>query len=69
MLDDPDDVFELAWVDLEAFMRSWWDGKGARALVADRKTQRETWRAESTRCHHHERVGCSQSADHTDSFV
>lgn len=39
----PDDVFDLAWPEMEALLRGEWDGRGLRALVADRKAQRERW--------------------------
>lgn len=29
--------------EIDAYMRSWWDGQGARNLVEDRKAQREAW--------------------------
>jgi pyruvate,water dikinase len=46
-LDTPDDIVHLAVVDWDAFLRGEWDGRGARALVADRKAQRAAWLAES----------------------
>ncbi|KKM10333.1 hypothetical protein SY88_14110 [Clostridiales bacterium PH28_bin88] len=45
-LDDPTDVFHLAWVELEMYLRDEWDGTGARALVADRKARDAAWLAE-----------------------
>lgn len=44
-LDDPADVFHLAWADLEMYLRGEWDGTGARTLVADRKTRDAAWLA------------------------
>jgi len=40
LLDEVDDVFHLARCDHEALVRSEWDGRGARALVAERKAMR-----------------------------
>jgi len=37
------DIFYLTWVDVDAFMRGWWDGTGARALIQDRHAQRQAW--------------------------
>jgi pyruvate,water dikinase len=48
-LDAAVDVFHLAWVELQAFLLGEWEGEGARALVADRKTQREAWLAGEAR--------------------
>ncbi len=45
-LEAPSDVFHLAWVDLESYMRDEWDGAGAQALVVDRKAQAAAWSAE-----------------------
>lgn len=45
-LDDPADVFHLAWADVEMYLREEWDGTGARALVADRKARDAVWLAE-----------------------
>lgn len=42
-LDAADDIFFLTWPEIDAFMRSWWDGRGARTLVKDRKAQRDVW--------------------------
>ncbi len=47
ILDDPNDVFYLSWIELDAFMRGWWDGSGAKALVHDRKAQHEEWLSQS----------------------
>jgi phosphohistidine swiveling domain-containing protein len=41
VLDAVEDVFHLGRADLEAFIRTEWDGSGARALVADRRSLRE----------------------------
>jgi rifampicin phosphotransferase len=46
-LDAPEDIVHMAVVDWESFLRGEWDGRGARALVADRKAQRAAWLAES----------------------
>jgi pyruvate,water dikinase len=46
-VDEAADVFHLSTRDLEAFMLGHWDGRGARALAADRKDQRRAWLAES----------------------
>lgn len=45
-LDDPADVFHLAWPELETYLRDEWDGTGARALVADRKARDAAWLAQ-----------------------
>ncbi|HEY3061267.1 MAG TPA: PEP-utilizing enzyme [Chloroflexota bacterium] len=42
LLDDVDDVFHLARCDLESLIRGEWDGRGARALVAERKAVRDS---------------------------
>ncbi len=42
-LDRAEDVFHLAQVELEMFLRGEWDGSGARALVADRKARDAAW--------------------------
>ncbi|HZU69515.1 MAG TPA: PEP/pyruvate-binding domain-containing protein [Ktedonobacteraceae bacterium] len=47
VLDECADVFFLTWSDLVAFLQEQWDGQGARALVADRKAQRNRWLAEA----------------------
>jgi len=46
ILDARDDIFYLTAIELDAFMRGYWDGSGAKALVQDRKAQREAWLAE-----------------------
>lgn len=46
VLADPKDIFYLTWIEIDAFMCSWWDGIGATALVVDRKAQRDAWHAE-----------------------
>jgi len=46
VLDDPEDVFYLTWVDLAAYLEGSWDGTGAKALVHDRKAQRAAWLAQ-----------------------
>lgn len=46
LLDDPADIFYLAWVEIDAYMRRWWDGRGAKNLVHDRKIQHEAWLSE-----------------------
>lgn len=45
-IDDPTDVFDLAWPEIESYLRDEWDGTGARALVADRKARDAAWLAE-----------------------
>jgi pyruvate,water dikinase len=45
-LDRAEDVFHLAIADLLCWMEGWWNGTGARELVADRARQREAWLAE-----------------------
>lgn len=45
-LERPEDVFWLAWIDLESYLRGEWDGRGAAALAGDRKMQAEVWRAQ-----------------------
>src|SRR5262249_11678090 len=44
-LEAADDVFHLAWFDLDTFLREEWGGQGARNLVADRKAREAAWRA------------------------
>ncbi|MHC4342614.1 MAG: PEP-utilizing enzyme, partial [Planctomycetota bacterium] len=44
-----DEVFDLSWPDLEAFVRGEWNGHGARALCADRRAQCDAWRAHKPR--------------------
>jgi pyruvate,water dikinase len=46
-LERVEDVFHLAWIDLESYLRGEWDGRGARALVADRIAQQTVWKTES----------------------
>ncbi|HZY85647.1 MAG TPA: PEP/pyruvate-binding domain-containing protein [Gemmataceae bacterium] len=46
-LDAPQDVVHMATVDWESFLRGEWDGRGGRALVADRKAQGAAWLAQS----------------------
>lgn len=46
VFDHPNDIFYLTWIDIDAFMCSWWDGRGAKNLVLDRKAQRDAWLAE-----------------------
>ncbi|KAF0244209.1 MAG: pyruvate water [Planctomycetota bacterium] len=41
--DSPQDVFHLAWPEVEAWLRGEWDGRGLRELVADRKAQMARW--------------------------
>ncbi len=47
VLDEQVDVFFLTWSDLVAFLQEQWDGRGARALVADRQAQRNNRLAEA----------------------
>ncbi len=47
VLDAHDDVFYLTAVELDAFTRGLWDGRGAKALVRDRKAQQEAWLSET----------------------
>jgi phosphohistidine swiveling domain-containing protein len=47
ILDERADIFFLTWLDLLAFLQQQWDGRGARALVADRKAQRDRWLTET----------------------
>ncbi|MCE9584448.1 MAG: pyruvate, phosphate dikinase [Planctomycetes bacterium] len=42
----PGDIFYLSWPDGEAWLRGEWDGRGAAALVADRKAQMAKWEKE-----------------------
>ncbi|MFZ5451421.1 MAG: PEP/pyruvate-binding domain-containing protein [Thermodesulfobacteriota bacterium] len=42
-LEEIADVFHLAVIDIEAFLRCEWDGRGAAELAADRREQRERW--------------------------
>lgn len=39
----PEDVFHLAFTDVEAWLRGEWDGRGLRMLVADRKAEMADW--------------------------
>ncbi|MFN0071881.1 MAG: PEP/pyruvate-binding domain-containing protein [Chloroflexota bacterium] len=43
LLDTPDDVFHLTWLDLGMYLQGDWDGKGARELVQQRQEQRAAW--------------------------
>ncbi len=43
LVDTATDVFHLAWPEIESWLRGEWDGRGARALVADRKAQMAAW--------------------------
>lgn len=43
LVDASTDVFHLAWPEVESWLRGEWDGRGARALVADRKAQMAAW--------------------------
>lgn len=47
VLDEQTDIFFLTWSDLLAYLQEQWDGRGARALVADRRAQRNRWLAET----------------------
>jgi pyruvate,water dikinase len=42
----PEDVFHLAFSDVEAWLRGEWDGRGLRALVEDRKAEMAAWERE-----------------------
>lgn len=42
-LKEIDDVFHLAVIDMEVFLRGEWDGRGAAELAADRRGQRQRW--------------------------
>jgi rifampicin phosphotransferase len=42
-LDYPEEVFDLVYADLAAWMEGYWDGGGARALTNDRGMQRQAW--------------------------
>lgn len=46
ILDEPDDIFNLTWIEIAAYMDARWDGQGAKELVSDRKAQREVWLTE-----------------------
>lgn len=41
------DIFYLSYYDLQLYLTGEWSGKGARALVADRRTQGARWAAEA----------------------
>jgi rifampicin phosphotransferase len=43
-----DDAFHLAWIDIESYLRSEWDGTGAGTLAASRAAQRLAWLAEDS---------------------
>jgi pyruvate,water dikinase len=43
----PSDVFFLTWMDVQTYLRGEWDGRGAPALVADRRARAEAWEVES----------------------
>lgn len=45
-LDAPDDVFVLTAADIGLFASGEWNGRGARALAADRRRQWQAWRGE-----------------------
>ncbi|MEK7468978.1 MAG: PEP/pyruvate-binding domain-containing protein [Planctomycetota bacterium] len=42
----PQDVFHLAWPEMEAWLRDEWDGRAMLTLVADRKAQMAKWEKE-----------------------
>ncbi|HYF76360.1 MAG TPA: PEP/pyruvate-binding domain-containing protein [Symbiobacteriaceae bacterium] len=44
-LDTVQQIFNLSGVEMEMFLRSEWDGAGARALAADRAARDRAWRA------------------------
>jgi pyruvate,water dikinase len=46
-LDAPVDALHFAHVDLTCWLRSYWDGVGARELARDRALRREAWLAET----------------------
>lgn len=43
ILEDREDVFFLGLPEIATFLRKEWDGRGAKALVADRKKQQSLW--------------------------
>ena len=45
-LDQPEEVFHLAKVDLLTLLRGEWNGQGARALTGDRAARRKEWLAQ-----------------------
>ncbi len=47
LVDSPLDVFHLAWPEVESWLRGEWDGRGARARVADRKARMARWEKEA----------------------
>ncbi|MGO9257947.1 MAG: PEP/pyruvate-binding domain-containing protein [Bryobacteraceae bacterium] len=46
-LEAPEQVFQLAHIDLTCWLRGYWDGAGARELAGDRTLRRERWLAET----------------------
>jgi phosphohistidine swiveling domain-containing protein len=42
-LDQASDIFHLSYFEVQCYLHDGWDGRGARALAADRKAQREHW--------------------------
>lgn len=46
-LDAAEDIFELAWSEVDAYLRGLWNGEGARNLVEDRLAMRERWLLEA----------------------
>jgi len=48
-LDSPEQTLHFAFIDLECWLRGYWDGTGARELARDRSKRRERWLAETAR--------------------
>jgi pyruvate,water dikinase len=46
-LDSPEQTLDFAFIDLECWLRGYWDGAGARELARDRSQRRERWLAET----------------------
>jgi pyruvate,water dikinase len=46
-LDSPEQVFDLAHIDLTCWLRGYWDGEGVRELARDRSQRRAQWLAET----------------------
>jgi pyruvate,water dikinase len=46
-LDSPEQTFDFAFIDLECWIRGYWDGAGARELARDRSQRRERWLTET----------------------
>jgi rifampicin phosphotransferase len=46
-MDAPEQMFQMALVDIRCLLRGYWDGSGARELARDRDLRRRAWLAEA----------------------